>query len=175
MDSDIRYKTNAVELTYRHTGRFEHGIILSSPERVAQLVHGLSHLTQEIVLFIGLDTYKELVATAELYRGTVDSCSVHLREIFQTALAVPTVAGIVIAHNHPSGHPDPSQEDLAYFDRIDKACELMQIPLIDCVIVGREGAWSRAIGGRLELPESYRQRLQQDDASSRNEDNATAA
>jgi DNA repair protein RadC len=71
--------------------------------------------------------------------GSVNASIVHPREVFKGAIAL-SAASLLVAHNHPSGDPAPSEEDLALTRRLREAGELLGIPLLDHVIVG-EGAY----------------------------------
>lgn len=123
-------------------------VSLTRPEEVAAFCHELLDSPQEVFVWIGLDVRKHVVAVSELFRGTIDACTVHPREIFRSALVLaPTVGGIVVVHNHPSGVSEPSDEDVALFERLAEAGELLRIPLIDALVVAQDGWWSREVGG----------------------------
>ena len=68
--------------------------------------------------------------------GTLTSSLVHPREVFAPAIRAHA-AKIILAHNHPSGDPSPSGEDKAVTRELDKAGELLQIPVLDHIVVGR--------------------------------------
>ena len=135
-------------------------VTLTSPENVADFCTALTRDPQEVMLWIGLDSRKHVIAVQEVFRGTVDSCSVHPRDVFRSALVLAsTVAGVILVHNHPSGCCDPSDEDLEFFDTVTEAGELLKIPVIDCLVIARDGAWSRAEDGRIKRPEGYNKEL----------------
>jgi len=83
--------------------------------------------------------------------GLVNRTVVHPREVFITAIKDNAVA-IVVAHNHPSGHLDPSSEDREITSRLKDASEVLGIPLLDHVIIGRSGYYSFVEHGLLEPP-----------------------
>jgi len=141
-------------------------IVLDRPETVAAFCEPLLRSPQEIVLWIGVDCRKAVQAVDELFRGTADRCQVHPRDVFAAALAAsPTVSGVILVHNHPSGNCEPSDDDVAFFDRVSEAGELLCIPVLDCFVVAREGWWSRHAGA-VTRPESYRRRLVEAPAAS---------
>ena len=78
---------------------------------------------------------------AEVSRGTLTSSLVHPREVFGPAIR-EVAAAVIVAHNHPSGDPEPSQEDLAVTKRLHEAGVLLGIPLLDHIIVGERGSFT---------------------------------
>lgn len=77
----------------------------------------------------------------EVTRGTLDASLVHPREVFRVALRW-SAASIIVAHNHPSGDPTPSKEDLAVTRKLIEAGRTLSIPLTDHIIVGDEALFS---------------------------------
>ncbi len=76
-----------------------------------------------------------LIEYVELFRGTVDGASVHPREVVKEALA-RNAAAVVLAHNHPSGNPEPSEMDREITSRLEEALSLVDIRVLDHLIVG---------------------------------------
>lgn len=135
-------------------------VVLTKPEHVAAFAYPLQESAQEIMLWIAVDCQRNVVAVQDLFRGTVDSCIVHPREVFRNALLLaPTVCGVFLVHNHPSGSCEPSREDIKFYDRVSAAGSLLNIPVIDCLIVSEDGAWSRE-AGKISRPASYLQTLE---------------
>ena len=83
---------------------------------------------------LALTSNKRLNAGRCLFRGTVDSCLVHPRDIFRFA-CLTNASSLIIAHNHPSLDPNPSLEDIRLTIQIFKAGRILQIPVIDHLIV----------------------------------------
>jgi DNA repair protein RadC len=91
--------------------------------------------SRERFIAIYLDSRHKLMAEPHVVSiGTMDASLVHPREVFGPALACRACA-IVVAHNHPSGNRNPSGDDMALTSRLDKAGELLGIPLLDHLIV----------------------------------------
>jgi len=80
--------------------------------------------------------------------GCLNSSLIHPREIFKTAI-LSNSAGIILFHNHPSGDPEPSQEDINISTRIKEAGKIMGIELLDHIIIGSEGAFCSLKGKGL--------------------------
>lgn len=117
---------------------------LSSPESVADLVntlYNLCDLTEEYVYMLAVDTKNNPVGAFEVSHGTVDCSVVAPREIFMRALLCGA-AKIILVHNHPSGNPQPSSEDIKLTERIQQAGDIMGIKLLDHIIVGENEFFS---------------------------------
>jgi DNA repair protein RadC len=108
---------------------------LVRPEDVYRCVAPrLAGLQQEVFLAIGLDVRNGLLDVVEVARGSVASVDVHPREVFRPLVRM-AAAGTVVVHNHPSGDPTPSFEDVELTRRLRGAGEVIGIPLVDHVIV----------------------------------------
>lgn len=97
--------------------------------------------------FVGvyLDSRHAVLGFHEVSVGTADQCLVHPREVFLPAVHLSAVA-IVVAHNHPSGDPNPSPEDRALTERLKHAGELLGIEVLDHIVVGDGKYYSFAEG-----------------------------
>jgi len=93
---------------------------------------GLEH-EEFHVLF--LDARHRIIAVQAMFRGTVDSSEVHPREVAKEALRHNAVA-VILAHNHPSGNPEPSAADCGCTTRLKQALALLDIRVLDHLIVG---------------------------------------
>lgn len=110
---------------------------IDSPEAVdALLGEELRSLHQETLRVILLNTRFHLIRTEEVSRGSVNESIAHPREIFRSAIHYSAYA-IIVAHNHPSGDPSPSDADNRLTRRLAEAAELLQIRLLDHVILGQ--------------------------------------
>ncbi len=108
----------------------------SSPEYIASYyMEEMRHLCVEKVMLLLLDGRHRLMKEILLSKGTANSSWVPVRTIFVEALRYEAVYMILI-HNHPSGCPEPSREDLVITKQIKEAGELLGIPLSDHIIIG---------------------------------------
>ncbi|MDD3305897.1 MAG: JAB domain-containing protein [Acetobacterium sp.] len=111
---------------------------LSTPSEAAGLgKRFLEDLDREQVLVCCLDNKNQPVSINVVSVGTLNSSLVHPREVFKTAI-LSNAASIILFHNHPSGDPEPSQEDINITTRIKDAGEILGIELLDHIIIGSE-------------------------------------
>lgn len=114
----------------------------SSPEAsgawICQLLAGVDDGKEHFWVF-GLDVRHRLTLAEELSVGCLTSSLVHPRELFRP-LILASCAAVIVAHNHPSGDPEPSAEDLAVTRRIAAAGSLLGIELLDHLVVGNKGS-----------------------------------
>lgn len=115
---------------------------LGSPQNVyAHLKDDLNPLDQEHFLVLYLDTKGYLIETVELFKGSLNASLVHQREIFKHAVSM-SAASFIMVHNHPSGDATPSQADQRTTRIIEEASQLMDIPMIDHIIIGKAQFYS---------------------------------
>ncbi|MDB4949641.1 MAG: repair protein RadC [Gemmatimonadetes bacterium] len=110
----------------------------------------LRDLPQEEFHVLLLNTHNEVLRIARATTGTADASPVHPREVFRAAVAEAAVS-VVLVHNHPSGDPTPSGEDLQVTELLRKAGSVMQIPVLDHVVVG-EGRYVSFVEAGLWTP-----------------------
>jgi DNA repair protein RadC len=109
---------------------------ITSPTDVANLMMlEMGYLAQEQLRVLCLDTKNYVVAQQVVYQGTVNSSVVRVAEVFKPAIS-RTSPAIVVVHNHPSGDPAPSPEDVRTTEQLRKAGELLDIELLDHIVVG---------------------------------------
>lgn len=107
-----------------------------NPELVANYyMEDLRHLQQEKVVLLMLDTKSKMIKEMEMTSGTVNASLLSPREIFLNALKYEAV-NLILLHNHPSGDPTPSREDIHSTKRIREAGNLIGIKLMDHIIIG---------------------------------------
>lgn len=108
----------------------------SNPKLIANYyMQDMMHLEVEKVLLVRLDNKCKLICDMIVSQGTVNSSVISPREIIIEALKHRAVF-IVIIHNHPSGDPTPSNDDYNFTDRLKRAAEIVDIPLLDHIIIG---------------------------------------
>jgi len=126
----------AVELGRRALDAVQHRETLGRAEDVYRCVAPrLAGLTQEVFISIGVDIRNGLLDVVEVARGTVIGVEVHPREVFRPLIRMAAAGGVLV-HNHPSGDPTPSTEDLELTRRLREVGRLLGIPIIDHVVIG---------------------------------------
>lgn len=112
------------------------GLIFSRPSTIADYyMEDMRHYKQEHMKLLMLNTKSKLVGETTVFKGTVNASLVSPRELFIEALEKDAVS-IILLHNHPSGDPCPSENDLLLTKRIKSAGELIGIELLDHIIIG---------------------------------------
>ncbi|MEN6481901.1 MAG: DNA repair protein RadC [Anaerolineaceae bacterium] len=110
---------------------------IHSPEDAADLVrYEMSALLQEHLRVILLDTRNNVLGIENIYIGSLNSSMVRIGELFKPAIQ-RSAASIIIVHNHPSGDPSPSPEDIALTRSVIKAGELLNIEVLDHLVIGQ--------------------------------------
>jgi DNA repair protein RadC len=111
-------------------------ITIHSPEDAADLVqYEMSTLDQEQLRVIMLNARNHVLGVKTIYQGSLNSSQVRVGEIFRPAIK-HNAAAIIIAHNHPSGSPSPSPDDVSLTSVILKAGKLLDISCLDHLIIG---------------------------------------
>jgi DNA repair protein RadC len=127
----------AVELSKRLESSADEGQkpALKSPEDVVNIVRGqLKGKKKEHFLVLCLDTRNHLINCKSVSMGSLDTSVVHPREAFKEAIS-SSAASVIFVHNHPSGDPEPSEEDIELTKRLAKAGEIVGIEVLDHIIV----------------------------------------
>lgn len=125
------------ELSKRIAARSARRLLdFGSPETIAAYyMERMRHEEQEQMICMMLNTKNQLLGEEQISRGTVNASLVSPRDLLLAALRHHAVH-IILVHNHPSGSPDPSREDLLLTRRIQAACQLVDIPLLDHIVIG---------------------------------------
>ena len=128
----------AFELANRLEGYSDSGdkALVKTPDEVANLVRGrLKGKKKEYFLALLLDTRSQLIKVSEISVGSLDTSIVHPREVFKEAISA-SAASVIFVHNHPSGDPEASEDDIKLTRRLAEAGEIMGIDVLDHVIIG---------------------------------------
>jgi len=128
----------AFELANRVEGYSEAGSrpMVKTPEDIAGLVRSrLKDKKKEYFLALLLDTRNQLIKVAEISVGSLDSSIVHPREVFKEAISA-SAASVIFVHNHPSGDPEASEDDIKLTRRLAEAGEIVGIDVLDHIIIG---------------------------------------
>jgi len=122
---------------------------LTSPAAVREYLKAiLSHHESEVFGVLFMDNLHRVQTFEILFYGTIDSASVHPREVVKRALANNSAA-VILTHNHPSGMPEPSQADIALTSRLKDALGLVDVRVLDHFIVGEGSPVSMSERGLL--------------------------
>jgi DNA repair protein RadC len=125
------------------------GRTVSTPQDLVGVLRALlQDECVEVFLLVCLSTKRKMLCVHEVSRGSLDSTVVHPREVFKAA-SLASAAAIVLAHNHPSGDPTPSTDDIRLTTRLVSAGEIMGIEVIDHIIIGHDSYFSFLEAGRL--------------------------
>ena len=122
-------------------------MLCKSPEKalttadILKLLDDIANHRQEHFVVLSLDTGQRLITKRIVFIGTVDSVLAHPREVFAGAIA-DLATSIVVAHNHPSGDPTPSKQDIAMTQQLVAAGQILGVRLSDHIIVAKEGYFS---------------------------------
>lgn len=108
----------------------------------------LATLEHEVFMVVYLSNQHQVIATEELFRGTIDGASVHPREVVKAVLA-HNAAAVIFSHNHPSAVAEPSQADITITRRLVSALELIEVRVIDHIIVAGDQVVSMSERGLL--------------------------
>ena len=113
---------------------------VNSPADAAALVmYEMSALEQEHLRVILLDRRNRLLETVEVYKGSVNSSQVRVGEVFKEAIR-KNASALIVIHNHPSGDPTPSPDDVAVTRAIAQAGKMLDIDVLDHMVIG-QGRW----------------------------------
>lgn len=131
----------AIELGRRLASQSpEERATINSPADAADLVqYEMSALEQEHLRVILLDRRNHVLEIVEVYKGSVNSSQVRVGEVFKDAIRT-NASAVIIVHNHPSGDPTPSPDDVAVTRAIVQAGKLMDVDVLDHMVIGR-GRW----------------------------------
>lgn len=124
---------------------------MNSPEKIVLLAKHflrMHELPEEYMYMICMNTKLDMTSVFEISHGNVNSSIVGTREVFQKALLANAVA-IALIHNHPSGDPTPSREDVEVTKRLVEAGRVLGIQVLDHIIIGRPGFTSLKEKGYL--------------------------
>jgi len=109
---------------------------INSPKDAANIIKlFLNNVDREMFVVMCLDTKNNINSLNVVSTGTLNSAMVHPREVFKTAI-LSNANSIILAHNHPSGDPTPSREDVTVTQRLVEAGKLLGIEVLDHVIIG---------------------------------------
>ncbi len=110
--------------------------VIKSPEDTANLVMAeMSLLDKEELWVLQLDTRNHVLSTVKLYRGSAHTTQVRMAEVFREAVRI-TATAIIVVHNHPSGDPRPSAQDVVMTKMLCESGKLLDIDIADHIVIG---------------------------------------
>ena len=139
--SRIQVSFERVVLVKEKMGRYELPRKIMYPEDAYKAITKITSVeeeAQEVFGILILNAKNKIVAVHEVSRGVLNSSLVHPREVFKPAV-LHNAAAIICFHNHPSGDPEPSKEDIKTTNRLVEAGKIMGIEIFDHIIVGDDG------------------------------------
>ena len=121
-----------------------------NPDTIADYyMERMRHEEQEMMICMLLNTKCQLLGDEVIGKGTVNASLVSPRDLILTAVRYHAV-NMILVHNHPSGNPDPSEDDILFTKRIQQVCSLVDIPLIDHIVIGDQRYFSFHKEGLLD-------------------------
>jgi DNA repair protein RadC len=134
----------------RERGTIDHALrTIKGPDDAHRLLQARAdEETVEVFYVVALSSQSQVLAVFELSRGILNSSLVHPREVFRVAI-LAGAAGIIVAHNHPSGDPTPSADDRAVTRQLVDAGRLLDVPVYDHVLLAGDRYVSFAEAGLL--------------------------
>lgn len=129
-----------LELVKEESHKYEVETRISCPKDIYEVLTKVCRIqcnAEEVFILITLNIKNIVTGYFEVHRGTINTSLAHPREVFKRAL-LNNASDIIVAHNHPSGDPNPSKEDLQITERLKEAGNLLGINLLDHIIVGED-------------------------------------
>jgi len=129
----------AIELGKRVMNASPDSIRIASPKDVYQLLkNDMIHLKQEVLYVLFLDLKSNLIAKKQIFVGSLNQSLIHPREVYKYAVKYSAYQ-IILVHNHPSGDPEPSIQDIEVTKKFIEAGEMLQIKVVDHIVIGSKG------------------------------------
>jgi len=121
---------------------------LNSPSKIYKFMQGEAKIDRECVWVLHMNSKLKLIEKELVSMGTLDAAPVHPREVFKKAI-LNSSSSIIVVHNHPSGDPRPTEEDMKVAKRLRQAGEILDIPVKDFLVISSKGYTSFAEKGML--------------------------
>lgn len=138
----------AVSTRYLADRVLDKDFVRSADEVLDYLKHNLRDKNREVFLVIYLNGRNQILKMEELFEGTLSTSAVYPREVVKRAL-VNDAAALVFVHNHPSGNPNPSQDDLTITKKLKKAAQAIDVSVHDHLIIAGNDVYSFADHGLI--------------------------
>jgi DNA repair protein RadC len=133
----------AIELGRRlnSADEVEHPVISSPIDVVSLVQYEMLGFIQEHLWVLLLNTKNQVMRVVKIYKGTLNSSTVRIAELFKPAIT-RNAAAIILVHNHPSGDPTPSSEDIRLTRTVVQAGKMLDIDVLDHIIIGEAGSYA---------------------------------
>lgn len=118
-----------------------HKVLIRSTEDVVEQLKEYAQKKQEYLVALYLNARHELLQKEVIGIGSLNSMVITPKEIFSPAMLLPC-ASLIVAHNHPSGDPNPSEDDIKFTSRVHEAGEVLGIPLVDHLVIAKSSYFS---------------------------------
>lgn len=138
----------SLRLVRERTVTYQTKTVVDSTQACALFRELIGDLDRESVWVACLDSKARVCCVSQVSIGTVNASLVHPREVYKVAL-LANAASIILAHNHPSGDPTPSLDDMIITDKLEKSGDALGIKFNDHLILGDESYYSFADEGKL--------------------------
>jgi len=129
-----------VEVKFKTKPKTREKITISSSRAAVKLFRDLQHETQEKIIALHLDARATVTCFQVVFIGTSTSAITDPKAILRTALLTNSCS-IILIHNHPSGDPSPSEDDINSKIQLSTACQFLNIQLLDFIIIGDKGRY----------------------------------
>ena len=139
-----------MELSKRHLSEEASSTLLANSATAvkAYLQAQLASESRELFHVLFLDTQNKMISSETLFQGTLSTAAVYPREIVKRALEL-NAAALILAHNHPSGHAEPSDSDVRITKQVSEAANLVDVKVLDHMIIGKGQVTSLAERGLM--------------------------
>ncbi|WP_240688150.1 RadC family protein [Pseudalkalibacillus hwajinpoensis] len=127
----------ALKLARLNPSTTEERFTIRSPQDAFTYLKDMQYLTREEFVCLGLNTKNEILFRQTIFAGSLNASIVHPRETF-LPLIRRSCASAIVAHNHPSGQPEPSKEDIEVTKRLREVGKVVGIEVLDHIIIGHE-------------------------------------
>lgn len=116
--------------------KIKNGTVITGPGSAAGVIRDISNKEREEFRSIHLNTRNQVIGVETLSQGILDAAIIHPREVFKGAM-LNNAKAIIVAHNHPSGDPTPSEEDREVCKRLKEVGEIVDMKVLDCLVIGK--------------------------------------
>lgn len=143
---DLRKKSSTeMQLVKDKTFKYEGDSILDKPYKVADAIKDIfdvDEMLEERLYCLALSQGGKLVGVFEVSHGGINSSDGNVLGLFKRLLLLPNAPYFVLTHNHPSGNPKPSTEDVDFTERVKEGAELLGLTLLDHIIIAKDSYFS---------------------------------